>query len=291
MNPHVFIRPDRTTTTTAPRPRPRLRRNLWLLLTVVAGLLGLSAAPSHAAGESWSVTGIDQVGCEDQTWTVPMTTTGVDGGNYHYRTVVTSGGLIYMNELYQSIAEEGADLAWGLYAVQSGGPTTGTWPIPTGQPFKAVFTLERPVGTVLSSWTMVTPSCDSPTLLYNGPTAADLDEDYLAVPADRCPALKASTANGCPVVERTLTTKAKYSPRRIVGKLTATAPALSAGQPVTIWKVRPGPDRAVAQRTTNSLGKFKARVGKGRHYATAPDLLAPAAGQVFADRSPVVRVR
>ena len=168
----------------------------------------------------------------------------------------------------------------------------GDYPIPAGQQVRAVFMLEQPKGTVLSSWTMVIPSCDSSTLLYNGPTADDLDEDFVATPIDKCPSLKAFRPNGCPLRDRTLTLKARYGPKRVVGKLYAAGhPSLYAGRTVTVWKKRPGPDRKVATRTTNGPGKFKTRVGKGRYYATSPGLIVPSAGQVTADKSVVVRVR
>jgi hypothetical protein len=156
----------------------------------------------------------------------------------------------------------------------------------------AAFTIERPKGTVLSSWTMVAASCDSSTLLYNGSTAADRDQDFVATPTDKCPGLKTFTTNGCPLRARTLTLKARYGPKRVVGKLySAGYPALYAGRTVTVWKVRRGLDLKVATRTTNSLGKFRTWVKKGRYYATSKTLLVPTAGQVAADTSSRVRVR
>ena len=278
--------PDRTA---GPTRRPRRPRWL-LLLALVATVLWLDAPAGTAAGESWSVTGINEVGCMDQQWEVGLVTRGVDGGSYCHHTVVTAGGKVYMNELQQGVASDGDTYEWGLYAVQSGGPTTGTWPIPAGQPFKAVFTLERPAGTVVSSWTLVTESCDSATILFNGPTSTDLDEDFVKTPTDLCPTLKAFRTNGCPLRDRTLTARAKTGPSRVVGKLVAAHPALYAGRTVTVWRARPGPDRKVATRTTDSVGRFKARVRHGRYYATAPALVVPTAGQVTADRSTTIRV-
>jgi hypothetical protein len=274
-------------------PARHLITRAWLvLLPLVAGLLWLGTAPSHAAGESWSVTGIDRVGCDDRSWRVNLLASGVDGGSYVHRTVVTAGGKVYMNEVSTGSAAEGETYYWGLYAVQSGGPTTGSWPVPAGQPFKAVFTLERPAGTVLSSWTMVTRSCDSATLLYNGPTAADVDEDYLAIGQDLCPTLTSFRSDGCPLHDRSLGLKARYGPKRVAGRLYAAGrPALYAGRTVTVWKVRPGPDRKVATRTADGDGRFKARVRKGRYYATAPSLLVPSAGRATDVRSTTIRVR
>ncbi|HEX2895469.1 MAG TPA: hypothetical protein VHO29_15820 [Marmoricola sp.] len=267
-------------------------KKAWLLLLpLVGGLLALGVAPSQASGTVWSITGVNSFGCTSSAWDIGVQWSGTDGGVYQHHTTVESGGLVYMNEGFDATRSDGTD-TWGLYTSSTYGPTTGTYPIPAGQPMKVTIALERPKGTVVSSWTMVAASCDAGTLLYNGPTSADVDGDYVATPTDQCPALQAFTANGCLVRDRAMTLKAKHGPRRVVGMLSSPGyPALSAGRTVTIWKVRPGPDRAVRTRVTNSLGKFKARVGKGRYYATSPDFIDPASGQVLADTSRRVRVR
>lgn len=272
-----------------PRPATRLTGRAWLvLLPLVAGMLWVGTAPSHAAGESWSVTGINTTGCAPFTWDLEVTFAGMDdAGGYHAHTVVSSGGLVYMNEDAGSPANWST--TWGLYPSTSYGPTTGTYPIPDGQPMKVVLSIERPKGTVLSSWTLITASCSSATILYN---AADLDQDTVTDAQDRCPRLRAATVNGCPLRGRTLTLTARYGPKRVVGWLHAAGhPALHAGRPVTIWKVLPGPDRKVATRTTGPYGGFRARVGTGRYYATSPGLVVPTAGQATADRSAGTRVR
>ena len=268
-------------------------RTARLLLALVASLLWLSAPPSHAAGGRWYVISVDAVGCNSFDWHLTVRYEGFEPGTYTGHTQVISDDKVYMNEQVNSTFgdatdpwELGQDFGYGAVA------NPGTWPIAPGKPMKVVLTMEQPKGTVLSSWTMVAKSCDSSTLLYNGPTAADLDEDYLATPADLCPALKAFRSNGCPLWDRTLTLKTRHAPKRVVGRLYAAGhPTLYAGRTVTVWRVRPGPDRKIATRTTSSLGTFKVRVGKGRYYATAPGLVAAAAGQVNADRSSTVRIR
>jgi hypothetical protein len=279
-------------TTAGPRPRPR-RWSWLLLLLIVPSLLGLSAAPSHAQGESWLVTGVNDVGCSPGDWALAVHSGSSDDVTYTFHTYVVSGGKVYTNDETSGPALGAWDEEWQLSDTLAYGPVDnpGTWPMTPGKPMKAVFTMERPKGTIVTSWTMVAASCDSQTLLYNGPTAADLDEDYLKTPADLCPALKAFRANGCPLHDRTLTLRGKHGPKRVVGRLySAGHPVLYAGRAVTIWKVRPGPDRKVATRTTDALGRFKARVRSGRYYATAPALLVPSAGQVTADRSTTTRV-
>jgi hypothetical protein len=120
----------------------------------------------------------------------------------------------------------------------------------------------------------------------------DLDGDAVPDATDQCPSLQSFGGIGCPTRERSLSLKARYGPKRVVGRLYAAGyPALSAGRTVSIWKVRPGPDRKIATRTTNSLGKFKLRVARGRYYATSEALVVATAGQCTFDQSPVARVR
>jgi hypothetical protein len=271
-----------------------IKKTWLLLLPLVASVLWAGAAPSHAAGPTtWTITGVTSVGCAGNAWSLTYAWSGLDGGSYTFRTQVRAGGKTYMDQDYDTFASDETG-NWGLFSDFSHGGVTnpGTYPIAPGQPMTAVFTVERPKGTVLHSWTMVARSCDNAALLYNGPTASDLDGDYVGVPQDGCPAVQAFTATGCPLRDRTLALKVRKGSRRIVGLLSSPGfPALAAGRTVTIWKVRPGPDRVVAIRTANPSGKVKAQVGKGRYYATSPDVLDPASGQAAADLSNRVRVR
>lgn len=265
-----------------------LKKSCLFLLPLVLSLLWTGAAPSRAAGAAWTVTSVDVVGCSSGDWDLTVVFSGVDGGTYVPHTTVTSGGLVYMNEDGSFAPVDGAEEHWGLYADDSYGPVTATYPIPSGQPMEVTFSLERPKGTVVFSWSMVARSCDSSALLLSAP---DLDQDLVANAVDRCPALKAPTTNGCPLRDRTLTLTARYCPKRLAGRLYAAGyPALYVGRTVTIWKVRPGPDRKIATRTTNSLGRFKVPVGKGRYYATSRGLIVPTTGQVVAATSSIVRL-
>jgi len=267
-----------------------LLKKSWLfLIPLVLSLMWTGAAPSRAAGAAWTVTSVDVVGCNSGDWDLTVVFSGVDGGTYVPHTTVTSGGLVYMNEDASYAPTDGAAEHWGLYADDSYGPVTATYPIPSGQPMAVTFSLERPKGTVLYSWSVVAPSCDSSALLLNAP---DLDRDFVANAADTCPALKASTANGCPLRDRALTLRTRYGPRRVVGRLYAAGyPALHANRTVFLWRVRPGPDLRLKRLTTNSLGRFAFRTKKGRYYATSPGLVVATAGQVAGTRSAVVRVR
>ena len=161
-----------------------LKRTWLFVLPMVAALLYVGAAPSQAAGEKWIITGVNSTGCASSNWAFDVNFSGLDAaGGYVAHTTVTSGGLVYMNE--DAGSPSNGDSTWHLYASSSYGPTTGTYPIPAGQPMKAVFSLERPKGTVVSSWTVIARTCDHGTLLYN---AADLDQDTVieALSADGC---------------------------------------------------------------------------------------------------------
>lgn len=265
----------------------------WLfVLPLVVGLMWIGAAPTQAAGENWIVKSVDSVGCGSNDWGMTTVFSGVDGAEYVAHTVVQAGGLVYMNEDASFSPVDGADESWNLYTSSTYGPTTGDFPIPAGQQMKVTFTLERPKGTVLSSWTLVAASCDSNVLRYNNATSLDTDGDFVTVPTDKCPSLAAAQGNGCPVRDRTLTLRARYGPKRVVGRLYAPGyPSLYAGRVVKIWKKRPGPDQLVRTRTTNNLGKFRARLPKGRYYATASPLVVPSAGQTASDVSPTRRLR
>lgn len=264
----------------------------WLfLLPLVASLLWVGSAPSQAAGELWKVLSVNSPGCNGGDYNIQMTVSGVSG-TVTGHTVITSGGLTYTNDETPNMGN-GTNFGWNFLDSKDYGAVSnpGTWPLPAGQQVKAVFMLESPKGTVLSSWTFVIASCDSTTVLYNGETSKDLDEDFVATPTDKCPTLKSFRADGCPLRDRSLTLNAKYGPKRVVGKLYAAGyPALYANRTVTIWKKQPGPDKKMGTRTTSSLGKFRMRVGKGRYYATSPRFIAPTSGEALADLSTVVRV-
>lgn len=96
----------------------------------------------------------------------------------------------------------------------------GTWPIPQNREMRIDFTLERPKGTAaIYRWATVVDSCNDGNVLYNGTFAADKDKDLVATPTDKCPTLEARRANGCPLLDRTLTLGYDKSTKRFVGWL------------------------------------------------------------------------
>jgi hypothetical protein len=268
-----------------------MKRSWIFILPLVLGFLMLSGAPSQAAGPLWKVTNVKTVGCNSDAWSLDINFAGIDSdGGYIAHTVVSSGGKVYMNQNSGGLANGHG--TWGLFSDTTYGPTTGTYPIPVGHPMTAVFTLERPLGNVLSSWTMVARSCSTKTLLFNGPTADDGDGDYISVYRDKCPELRGLTSNGCPIGGRSLTLNAIAHPRAVVGKLVSSPgfSGLSVHRIVTIWKVRPGADKKVATRTTNSAGAFSAFVKPGRYYAKSAGVIIATVGQTSADTSRIVKV-
>jgi len=260
--------------------------------TVLACLWG--AAPSLAAGEAFQVQSVKTTGCASSVYTMNMLKTNFDGGLYGVRTMATVDGLVYMNE--SATAGGNGPATWSLFNLFSYGavPNPGTWPIPPARPLRVDITLERPLGTVLYAWTLVTAGCDSATILYNGLTSLDADKDLLPFPADRCPTVAATTANGCPVLERTLTIAYERAAHRFFGWLVAEGhPKLYAGRKVLIWKVRPGPDKLVGRTWTTKRGNWilvHSRV-RGVYYATTGALLLPVSGLAKAEKSLTLRLR
>lgn len=265
-------------------------RKSWLfVLPLVASILWVGAAPSQAAAPSWSITGVNSFGCNDSDWDLAINRTGFDSNAYTWHTQVISDGKVYMNEGFEQTFSNSPS-SWGLYSDFSydAVPNPGTYPMTAGKPMTVRITAERPKGTIVSSWTMVAASCNDSALTFNG---ADFDGDFVKDSADACPHLSGTAYQGCPERARTLTLKAKYGPKRLVGKLSAPGyPLLYAGRKVTIWKVRPGPDKKIATKTVGSLGKFKVRVGKGKYYVKSKAVVVPTAGYAAADISTRVKV-
>lgn len=99
--------------------------------------------------------------------------------------------------------------------------------------------------------------------------ACDLDDDAdgRADTADRCPLAGASSATGCPTVERTL--KLKQKKRVLVGTLSAGLAGCQAGQATTVWQARKGKDRRIDRARTSASGTFRTKLRRrtGKFYA------------------------
>jgi hypothetical protein len=138
------------------------------------------------------------------------------------------------------------------------------------------------VSTLNVTWTI--------TVTYAGCTP-DGDGDGVPDTTDSCPGTAASTASGCPLATRGLT--AKYRLGKFKGTLSSSTPRCAAGRPVTIWKVRSGPDLRVGAATTASDGRYRLKRAKrvGRYYATSPRVVVPGVAECRAVTSATFRVR
>lgn len=131
-----------------------------------------SWATAAQAQESFQVQSVNTLGCNSGNFGMTVLRSNLDGGpSYTVHTVVTVGGLIYMNEA-ATISINGLS-GWNVFNNFTYGavPNPGTYPIPSGQRMRLDFFLERPVGTILYAWTLIVAGCDIGGIIYNGPTA------------------------------------------------------------------------------------------------------------------------
>jgi hypothetical protein len=121
-----------------------------------------------AAGETLKVLSVNTAGCNSGQFNLTIERANLDGGTYTVHTVVTAGGLIYMNEA-ASISVNGSS-GWTVFNNFSYGVVgnPGTYPIPAGQQMQLELTLERPIGTILYSWKLVVDGCDTGNIISNG---------------------------------------------------------------------------------------------------------------------------
>jgi hypothetical protein len=244
--------------------------------------------------ETWQATGVTTTGCGDNRMSLTTSLDGLTPGSpVTGRVVVRSGGRVYENSA-------------GEYDKNTSGPTPledlfnygpvskpGTWPIPADQPLRVELSIEHPLGTTVSSWTLSLDSCNNGKILYNGPTEADQDGDNVPASDDQCPTVDGTGfANGCPLYDRALTIS--YHKSRFQGRLGTTDPgrALRADTPVSVWQVRNGSDKLVGKDVNSPKGNYElARHAKaGRYYATTPALLVPNVGASLKETSDTVRI-
>jgi len=145
-----------------------MKHNKWGLILLVALLL-LIPVVSQAQTEAWIVNGIDTSGCGNFNITLNVTFVN-DGGTYNFDTVAIVDGLIYMHENFGMSGLTGTT-TWSIYSASSGGPITGTWPMPAGRPVEIYLTMERPVNTPVAQTLLVLDACETSNILYNGDPA------------------------------------------------------------------------------------------------------------------------
>jgi hypothetical protein len=145
---------------------------------VLAALLVALGAPSTAAAqtvvESFRVSSVDTVGCNSGNFGMTVLRSDLDGGSYIVRTRVQVGSQLFMNER-AGITLNGTS-TWNVFDNFTYGivPNRGVYPIDDSGPMRLDFTLERPKGIVLTSWTLIVDGCDTGNILYNaGPLLID----------------------------------------------------------------------------------------------------------------------
>jgi subtilisin-like proprotein convertase family protein len=126
------------------------------------------------------------------------------------------------------------------------------------------------------------------TLRY---VSCDFDSDGVEDHSDKCLGLAASTATGCPVTSRSVTST--YRLGKFRGALSSPVAGCTASRPVTIWKVRAGADRKIGTATTASDGRYRLTRAKraGRYYATSPLAAVTGVAQCPAVTSAIFRIR
>jgi hypothetical protein len=135
-------------------------------------------------------------------------------------------------------------------------------------------------GGTLDDWTL--------TVTY---ASCDLDADAVEDHVDACPGVAGDPTTGCPVPVEEVS--AAYRHGRFRGVVSSPVAACAASRPVTVWKVRPGPDRALGTRTTRSDGFYRLVRARhpGRYYATVPAVLLPGVADCPFVQSPRFRIR
>ncbi len=125
----------------------------------------------QSQGETFRVLSVHTAGCNAYQFTFSVERANLDGGTYILHTVVTAGGLIYMNEDV-TISVNGVS-GWALYPNFNYGsvPNPGAFPIPADTEMRVDFYIERPMGTRLFEWVFITDGCNTGAIVYNGPSS------------------------------------------------------------------------------------------------------------------------
>ena len=121
--------------------------------------------------------------------------------------------------------------------------------------------------------------------------SCDLDADGIEDHVDQCLGVTARTPSGCPLTARSVT--ASYRHGKFKGWISSPVGGCKSTRPVTVWKVRPGPDRKLGSTTTRSDGTYRLAKPKrpGRYYATSPRVAVPDLAECPEVRSARFRIR
>lgn len=135
--------------------------SIVLILAIAGSMFGLTSNRAFAAALDWKPTALTTTGCNSGNIGFTTVVSGYTGGPDHFRTTVDAGGLRYMDEDAGIPGSGNATYGWHLYASNSGGPTTGTWPIPDNTPITVHFMLiNGSGGPTLTNHTVVLDKCN-----------------------------------------------------------------------------------------------------------------------------------
>jgi hypothetical protein len=124
-----------------------MKRILVIIIIAVALLSFAASSPTSAAnGLSWTVVSLNAIGCNSGAINFTTVLAGYTGGPERFRTIVDAGGLRYMDEDAGTPGGGNGNYGWSLYTSNSGGPITGTFPIPPDTPIRVHFMLIDGVG-------------------------------------------------------------------------------------------------------------------------------------------------
>ncbi|HVN33065.1 MAG TPA: hypothetical protein VMT45_13875 [Thermoanaerobaculaceae bacterium] len=152
-----------------------------VLATVLS--LGFLAAATAQAQPLWRVVSLDTTGCNSGNIGFTTELSGVTfPTTLHFHTIVDSGGLRYMDEDAGTPGSGNGTYGWHLYTSSSGGPITGTFPIPPDQPITVTFDLmDGSGGPVVSHVVVILSKCDGGQIESDSATIPALQPVGLAV--------------------------------------------------------------------------------------------------------------
>lgn len=127
-----------------------------LTLTAVTGLSMPAMAQVSPA------ISVDRLGCTDGAFSLNRMGSGYDGGQYAVRTKTTIGGVIYQNNAFFSNLANGPSTS---QVIVTG--AVGVWPMPQNQPMTIERSIERPAGTVLTTWRTIVDGCNTGNITFN----------------------------------------------------------------------------------------------------------------------------
>ncbi len=109
-----------------------------------------------------AATSVDRVGCTGGAFSLDRIGSGYDGGQYTVRSKATIGGVIYQDSAFLSNLPNGPATS---QVIVTG--AVGAWPMPENQSLTIEQSIERPAGTVLTTWRTVVDGCNTGNITFN----------------------------------------------------------------------------------------------------------------------------